>query len=280
MRLIAPDGRGLHVEDSGGDGPPVLCLAGLTRDGRDFAPLAAHLAGRFRVIRLDSRGRGGSDRATDPAAEYTVEVEARDALWLTERLGLTRIGVVGTSRGGILGMAMAAARPGLVAALVLNDIGAEIAPEGLRRIAGRIGRAPDWPDFAAAARALAAENAAEFPGLPPAAWEAFARRTLAEADGRPVLSYDPALAVTIPPLPDDAPPVDLWPLFSAIGETPVLVLRGANSDILTAATLARMRAARPDLEAVTIPDRGHAPFLDEPEAVAAIVRFLTGRLCR
>jgi pimeloyl-ACP methyl ester carboxylesterase len=271
----AADGRRLHYVDEG-DGPAVLCLAGLSRNHRDFDALAAALRDRFRVLRLDSRGRGGSERAEDPSAEYQVPVEAGDALTLLDRLGLESVAVVGTSRGGILGLAMAAARPGSVKALVLNDVGAEVATAGLRRIMGYLGRAPEVADFEAATDLIAEANAAAFPGVPRARWAEHARAIFDDdGTGRPVLSYDPRLAeVTAAGLAEIGETIDLWPLFAAAAEIPVLVVRGANSDILTAETLAAMRAARPDLEAVEVPDRGHAPFLDEPEAAAAVAAFL------
>ncbi|HKK36560.1 MAG TPA: alpha/beta hydrolase [Paracoccaceae bacterium] len=273
--FLAADGRRLHHLDEGA-GPAVLCLAGLSRNHRDFDVLAAALKGRFRVLRLDSRGRGGSERAEDPAAEYQVPVEAGDALALLDRLGLESVAVVGTSRGGILGLAMAAARPGSVKALVLNDVGVEVATAGLRRIMGYLGRAPEVPDFEAATDLIAEANAAAFPGVPRARWAAHARAIFDDdGAGRPVLSYDARLAeVTAAGMAEIGETIDLWPLFAAAADVPVLVVRGANSDILTAETLAAMRAARPDLEAVEVPDRGHAPFLDEPEAAAAIESFL------
>lgn len=273
--LEAADGRRLHYLDEG-EGPTVLCLAGLSRNHRDFEALAVRLKGRFRVLRLDSRGRGGSERAEDPFAEYQVPVEAGDALALLDWLGLASAAVVGTSRGGILGLAMAVARPGSVKALVLNDVGAEVATAGLRRIMGYLGRAPEVPDFEAATDLIAGANAAAFPGVPRARWAGHARAIFDDdGAGRPVLSYDPRLAeVTAAGLVEADETIDLRPLFDAASEVPMLVLRGANSDILSAETLASMRRARPDLEAVEVPDRGHAPFLDEPEAVAAIESFL------
>ncbi len=271
----AADGRRLHYVDEG-EGPAVLCLAGLSRNHRDFEALAARLRGRFRVLRLDSRGRGGSERAEDPFAEYQIAVEAGDALALLDRLVLASAAVVGTSRGGILGLVMAAARPGSVKALVLNDVGAEVATAGLRRILGYLGRPPEVSDFEAATDMIAEANAAAFPGVPRARWAQHARAIFDDdGTGRPVLSYDPRLAdVTAAGLVEADETIDLRPLFEAAAGVPMLVVRGANSDILTAETLAAMRAARPDLEAVEVPDRGHAPFLDEPEAAGAIEAFL------
>jgi pimeloyl-ACP methyl ester carboxylesterase len=268
-RFAAQDGRALEYDDSGGEGPPLLCLAGLTRNIRDFAHIPAMLPGR-RVIRLSSRGRGGSDRAADPAAEYQIPVETADALALLDHLGIARAAVLGASRGGILGMAMAATRPGLVTALILNDVGASVETAGLLRIAGYVGVPPAARDFAGAAVALAEAHANDFPGVPLARWEAHARAVHDDAGGAPVLSYDRALRVTLDGLNRDVRQIDLTPLFAACADIPLLVLRGALSDVLSAETLAGMQAARPDMIAVTVPDRGHAPFLDEPPAVAAI----------
>ncbi|MEM9047743.1 MAG: alpha/beta hydrolase [Pseudomonadota bacterium] len=272
------DGRRLYFADSGapgsGGGLAVLCLAGLSRNHRDFEALAAHLARRHRVIRLDSRGRGLSERAIDPAVEYSIAVETGDALALIAHLGLSRLAIVGTSRGGILGMGIAAARPDLVAALVLNDVGAVIARAGLMRIADYLGVAPP-PDFEAAAAALRLANAESFPGIPPDAWLRFARQIYDDRDGRPVLSYDPALRDTVQAaLAATEGDVSLWQLFEALSACPMLVLRGANSDILCAETVAQMAQRRPGLTHVEIADRGHAPFLDEAVALMAIDRVL------
>ena len=274
-RFTASDGRGLAYTDTGGTGPAVLCLAGLTRNRRDFEALQAALSPRFRVIRLDARGRGGSDRAEDPLAEYSIPVESRDALELVAHLGLKRVAVVGTSRGGILGMAMASGVPGLVTALVLNDIGAEIEMAGLLRIEAMMGE--EVPEsFEAAAARLAEENRAAFPTLSPERWLAHARALFDEGpDGAPRRAWDPHLRQAVAVSMDTGlPRVTLWPLFEGLGELPVLVIRGANSDILSAAVLDEMAVRHPRLAAVTVPDRGHAPFLDEPEAVDAILRFL------
>lgn len=291
----APDGRRLAYEDSGspaGDGPgngpgsgpgrgpgsgqaAVLCLAGLTRNSRDFADLADHLAPRFRVVRLDARGRGASERAEDPLSEYTVTVEAGDVLALIDHLALDRVVIVGTSRGGILGVMIAGAKPVLVTALVLNDIGAVIEGPGLLRILATLGREPAAPDFRALARRMQSEKASQFPGVPLARWERHARAICDDRDGRPVLSYDPRLRAAVATAIDEGEPsVTLWPLFEALGPLPVLVLRGANSDILSAGTADAMRARMSGVGVVEIPDRGHVPFLDEPEALAAIDAFL------
>lgn len=283
QHLEAPDGRRLAYRDSraegGPDGPAVLCLAGLTRNGRDFDALAAALAERYRVIRLDSRGRGGSEHADDPMAEYQIPVELGDALALVSHLGLTRLAVVGTSRGGILGMGLAATQPGLVAALVLNDIGARIETAGLLTIRDYVGRQPELPDFDAAAEALMSANRAAFPGVPRARWLTHARAVFDDDGGRPVLSYDPRLAEPVAASIDpDAPHVDLWPMVEALGDLPILLIRGANSDILSADTAAEMAARCPRLTRVEIADRGHVPFLDEAPAVAAIRAHLGAHL--
>ncbi|MEO0822148.1 MAG: alpha/beta hydrolase [Pseudomonadota bacterium] len=272
--FAAADGRRLAFADEG-EGPAVLCLAGLTRNMHDFDHVAAHLAERYRVIRLDSRGRGRSEHAQDPIAEYSVPVEAGDVLALIAHLGLHRVSIIGTSRGGILGMALAAGNPGLVDALVLNDIGAMIEMKGLLRILAGLGRAPEDASFEAAAERLAAEHAADFPGVPVARWLVHARAVYRDEAGRPALSYDPHLRAAAAAAMDlETGFVDLWPLFRAIGEVPVLLIRGANSDLLSAKTAEAMAAENPRLSAVTVADRAHVPFLDEPPAVAAIDAFL------
>lgn len=274
-RFTAPDGRGLAYVDSGGSGPAVLCLAGLTRNHRDFDPLARHLAPRYRVVRLDSRGRGGSDRAEDPAAEYTIPVEAEDARALLDHLGLATAAIIGTSRGGILGMAIAAAEPDRVDALVLNDIGAVVEAEGLARIAAYLGWRPDWPDLNAAAQALMGANAPAFPDVPLARWRVHAQAICRTVGGRAMLDIDPRLgeAVAEAMQPEEGG-IELWPLFESLAAIPILTIRGANSDILSADTVARMAQIHPQMDYVEIANRGHAPFLDEPAALSAIDRFL------
>lgn len=193
--FLARDGRRLAYDDSGGEGPPVLCLAGLSRNARDFTDLAAHLAPHFRVLRLDARGRGRSEHAEDPITEYAIPVEAGDALALLDHLGLARVAIVGTSRGGIVGMALGAGAAERVTALVLNDVGAVVEGRGLLRILATLGREPTDASFTDAARRLAEENRAGFPDVPMAQWEHHAHCLYDEVDGRPVLAYDHHLQI-------------------------------------------------------------------------------------
>lgn len=270
---IAADGLRLYYRDYGAAQPgraPVLCLAGLTRNAKDFHDLARRLSPQRRVIAVDLRGRGRSDRDPRGAAGYIPPVELDDVLRLIEQAELGPAVVIGTSRGGILAMLMATVRPDLLRGVVLNDIGPELDPVGIARIRGYVGIGQAPESWEAAASALKALHGAHFPGLSAAEWQAYARRTYAEREGRPAFDYDPAIGESL----RGAPAGDLWPHFAALGPIPTLVLRGAYSDLLSAETMARMREQKPDLVAVTVPDRGHVPFLDETEAVAAIDAFL------
>jgi pimeloyl-ACP methyl ester carboxylesterase len=267
-RFTAPDGTGLHYEDAG-EGLPMLALAGLTRNGTDFDYVAPHLAG-VRLIRLDYRGRGRSDWA-DPAT-YRVPVEAQDALALLDHLGLGAAAILGTSRGGILGMGLAAHVPGRVLGLALNDIGPVIAAEGLEVIRGYVGRNPTEKTHAEAV-AMRAKLLKGFEGVPTERWEAEVRTHYRETPDGLEITYDPRLREAVLADAGDVAP-DLWPVFDAIGEMPMALIRGANSDIVTAETAAEMRRRRPDMVFADVPGRGHVPFLDEPEALAALETWL------
>lgn len=270
------DGLRLFYEDHDHAPPgraPVICLPGLTRCHRDFRPLTAWLAQSRRVICPDMRGRGRSDHDPD-WRNYNLVTETGDVLHLMDALGLTRAAFIGASRGGISTMLIAALRPGAVLAAVLSDVGPRIEKGGLLRIVASLSHAPErfesWADAAAATRAA---NQRQFPALSDAEWEAFARRLFAEEGGAPRRDYDGRLVMaTETALEGDVP--ELWTQFEALRDAPTLAIRGALSDILSSETLARMAAEHPDLAAVTLPDRGHCPFLDEPEAVAAIEALL------
>jgi pimeloyl-ACP methyl ester carboxylesterase len=253
----------------------VLCLAGLSRNSRDFEDLADHLAPRYRVIRLDSRGRGQSEWAEDPVSEYAVPTEAGDAIDLMNHLGLERLALIGTSRGGILSMAIAGSNPGRISGVVLNDVGAIVEGRGLLKILATLGRQPTATSFAEAARDLRETNQHDFPDVPIEEWERHAHRLYDDKDGRPVLAYDPRLRIAVADAIDaDEHAVTLWPLFEALKDLPVLVIRARNSDILSPATLAAMQATHPGLIAITVPNRGHPPFLNEPIALRAVEGFL------
>lgn len=271
-RFTTSDGLSLAYEDEG-RGPPVLCLPGLTRNARDFDDLARARGDRLRLIRLTPRGRGASDR--DPnLANYAIPIEARDALELLDHLGLPRVTIVGTSRGGLIAMWLAAtARPRL-AGVLLNDVGPELAPEGLARIMTYLGLPPRARSHAEAAQALEASMGAEFPGLSRDRWLTCARRWFDAGEHGLTLNYDPRLRDAFEATAGQPAP-DLWPLFDALAGVPLAVVRGANSTLLAPETLAAMRARRPDLIAAVVPDRGHVPFLDEPEALAALDALLT-----
>jgi pimeloyl-ACP methyl ester carboxylesterase len=267
-RFTTSDGLSLHYEDEG-TGAPVLCLAGLTRNSADFAFLLPHLAG-YRVIRLDYRGRGRSDHAPDHMS-YNILREAQDAVELLDHLGLARAALIGTSRGGLVAMAMAHAHPGRLSGVVLNDIGPEVATEGLERIMDYVGREPELPDLDTAAAALAHVHAAGFPGVPLTRWRAQAEAMFAEKPGGGLaLRYDARLRDALIGQAGAGDGPDLWLMFDALRDLPLATIRGANSDLLSPATLAAMQARHPGLIAATVPDRGHVPFLDEAQALAAI----------
>lgn len=271
-RFTTSDGLSLYYEDEG-HGAPVLCLAGLTRNSADFRFLTPHLTGN-RVICMDYRGRGQSDRAPD-FMSYNILGEGQDAVELMDHLGLARVTVIGTSRGGLIAMALAHGHPQRLSGVVLNDIGPEVAPIGIERIMDYVGREPDLPDLDSAAAALAHANATAFPGVPLARWRQQAGFMFCEKPGGGLgLRYDARLRDALVGQAGAGETVDLWQLFDALKPIPTAAIRGANSDLLSPETLARMQDRHPGLITATVPDRGHVPFLDEPQALAAIRTLL------
>lgn len=269
-RISAWDGLPLHVlEWRDGDRlPPLLCLPGIVRTGGDFAGFAAALGAGRRVVTLDYAGRGRSGRSRN-IARYGPEACLRDVMDVCAALHLHRVVAVGTSFGGLLAMGLAAARPTLIGAVVLNDIGPEIGREGSAFVRDFIARDPALPDLDACVAFLRGI-------LPPmsleddASWRAMAALTYGPGrDGRWRALWDTRIARLL-----DAPAPDLWPLFGALAPVPVLLAHGEASDILLPATLARMRAARPDMRVVTLPGIGHAPTLAETAVKEAIETFL------
>lgn len=281
-RWTSPDGLSLFARDyAPADGParlPVIAIHGLTRNSADFEVIAALIAqsGR-RVLAVDVRGRGQSDRAPDPMT-YTPDVYARDVVALMEQLGIEKAVFLGTSMGGLITMALTAIKPKAIAAAILNDVGPELAPEGLARIAAYTGQPvviETWDDAAAYARRI---NETALPHYTDADWAAFARRTFREGtEGAPVLDYDPDISVPIKAGGAKALIPNLWPYFRALArKKPTLLLRGATSDLLSPAIVAKMKKAAPAMAYAEVPAVGHAPMLDEAEARAAIFEFLAG----
>lgn len=269
-RFAASDGAGIAYTDEG-EGMPLLCLSGLTRNGSDFDYMLPHLPPGWRVIRMDYRGRGASDWTG--AASYTVPREGKDAVELLDHLGIARAAVLGTSRGGMIGMFLAATANGRLAGLCLNDVGPRLDMAGLARIKDYVGRNPAAKTVEAFARVLPHGN----PGMdnvPESRWLEEARRhAIPDGKGGLKINYDPALRESFLAA-FEGPPPDLWPLFQACAGLPLALIRGANSDLLTAAHAAEMHAARPDMIFAEVPDRAHIPFLDEPESVAALHAWL------
>lgn len=254
------------------EGLPVLCLPGLTRNSRDFAALARHLAVRRRVLTADLRGRGRSAWDPDPS-RYVLPTYVADVGSLLDSLDVPRVVIVGTSLGALIGMVLAATQPWRVAGVVLNDAGPEIDPVGLARIAGYAGKLPpvgSWQEAADQARRV---YGAALPDLGDDEWLHYARCGYREsASGVPVPDMDPAIARAFGTA--SSAPADLWPLYAQITGVPLLVIRGALSDLLSAATVARMLREKPDLMHIEVPNRGHTPLLDEPVSLAAIDDFL------
>jgi pimeloyl-ACP methyl ester carboxylesterase len=253
-------------------GVPVLCLPGLTRNSRDFAGLAAHLSAQREVLAADLRGRGCSARDPDPS-HYQLPIYVQDAWSLMDSRAINRVMVVGTSLGALMGMVMAATKPDRIAGVVLNDAGPEINPVGLRRIAGYAGKLPPVSSWAEAAEQAKNVYGIALPGLSDEEWLEYAHCGYREnAAGIPVPDVDPKIsqALTNPP----TAPGNLWPLYAQIEGVPMLVIRGALSDLLSAATVTRMARENPELEHLTVANRGHAPLLNEPECLAAIDSFV------
>ncbi|MBM9593083.1 alpha/beta fold hydrolase [Roseitranquillus sediminis] len=267
-RFTSSDGVGLHYTDAG-EGLPVICLAGLTRNGMDFDYLAPHLPD-VRLIRLDYRGRGRSDWA-DPAT-YTIFIEARDVLELMDHLGLESAAIIGTSRGGLIAMGLAAYARSRLCGVCLNDVGPVVAPAGLEVIKGYVGRNPTQKTHAEAA-AMRAALMSGFAGVPEERWAEEVRKHYVETPEGLTINYDPRLREAVVGDDTDVAP-EMWPMFDALQGLPLALIRGANSDVLAPETAERMRAERPDMIYAEVPDRGHIPFLDEPEALDAIRRWL------
>lgn len=274
------DGIKLHFRDypgpeqgQGGSRVPALCLHGLTRNARDFDILAPRLAKERRVICPDMRGRGDSDYAKD-SASYTPVQYCEDVLALLEQEGIERFVAIGTSMGGLMTMGLATVIPEKIAGVVLNDVGPRLEPAGLERIKDYVGQGRSYPTWVHAARGIEDTQGRSHPGQPLDFWIGMAKRIMTlTSNGRIVFDYD--MKIAEPFLEFDAGnQPDLWPAFEALAERPMLIVRGALSDLLSEATLTEMIHRLPGAEAVTLANVGHAPTLDEPEAVTAIERLL------
>ncbi len=269
------DGLRLHYRDYPGrdDRPPILCLPGLTRNARDFEAVADRLAGEWRVISIELRGRGESAYAKDPMS-YVPLVYLQDIGALIDELAVPRFIGLGTSLGGIMLMLLAATRRGCLAGALLNDIGPDLAPEGLARIQKYVGTGSAQPTWVHAARTVSEVQGMIYPKYRLADWLRYAKRLYRlTSQGRIVLDYDQRIAEPFR-VPGGAAGVDLWPAFNAIGDIPLTLLRGELSDLLTPETAQAMKTNLPQLDLVTVPGVGHTPTLEEPDAVAAIDRLL------
>jgi pimeloyl-ACP methyl ester carboxylesterase len=278
--ISAPDGLKLHARchgRRGASGLPVVCLPGLARTAADFDALAAVLANDTnrprRVIALDYRGRGQSGYDRDPA-RYNFQVEMADVLAVVTALDASPAIFVGTSRGGILTMLLAALRPSAIAGVVLNDIGPVIEPKGLMRIKGYVGKLPQPRSFEEGAEILRRLFDAQFPKLGPDDWLASAHRAFKQENGALVPTYDVNLAKTLEGVNFEKPFPPLWPQFDALANVPLMVIRGENSDILSPSTVEAMRARRAAMDTIEVPDQGHAPLLAEADTIARIGAFV------
>lgn len=271
------DGRlDLHARIYGEDGPPLLLMHGLTRNSADFEALVGHLVGDYQLIVPDQRGRGLSGYDPDPE-NYNPTVYVQDMFALIEGLRLENPGLVGTSLGGLMAMMMAAISPTRFTSLILNDIGPEVEAAGLDRIQSYVGELEPFDNWQQAADHCRLVHGDAMIGYQEQDWMSFARRTCTEIpDGKIRFAYDPAISDGLSGNASSAVPPDLWAIWDRLSAIPALILRGALSDILAPATVAEMKRRHPDhISTVEIADRGHAPMLDEPDALAAIDEFLS-----
>jgi pimeloyl-ACP methyl ester carboxylesterase len=275
-RITTPDGPFVYARDYAAvAGPlPVVCLHGLTRNSADFEAVAPKIAGLGRrVVAIDARGRGKSENDPD-ATRYRPDVYVGDVLRILDTLGIPRAVFLGTSMGGIMTMLTATIAPDRIGAAILNDIGTEVDPVGLKRIASYVGKAGPFASWDEMNAAVKTSQSIAFPDKGDAFWRTFTLRVARErADGRVEFAYDPAIANAFAAAPAGPPP-SMAPLFAALGSKPVLLVRGAISDLLSRETVAGMKQAKPDMVSVEVPNVGHAPTLEEPEAWNAIAAFL------
>lgn len=274
------DGLSLYARDYAHPSPraTILCMHGLTRNSADFAGIADHLALHYRLIVVEQRGRGNSEWDSNQE-NYQPGVYVQDMFALLDQLGLDEVVLMGTSLGGLMSMIMVSMQPQRFSAAIMNDIGPVVNPAGLERIKDYVGKSvavSSWEEAVAQQKAI---NGKEFPDFSESQWLEFARALYREnEEGVPVLAYDPAISGPMNDAQDTAVPPDLWPAFEAMKPLPVLLIRGVLSDILAPDCVAGMRARKPDLVVAEIPNRGHAPILDEPESIRAIDSFLEGVL--
>ncbi len=271
------DGLRLHVRIHAPFDPhglPVVCLPGLSRTTADFDDLAKGLESeKRRVLAIDSRGRGRSDYDPNPA-NYNFAVELGDVITAMTELNAWPAVIVGTSRGGLLTMLLGTVRPDMIAGVVLNDIGPAIEPKGLIRIKASLGKMPEPKNFDDGADLLRRSQNAQFPKLTREQWLAFARRTWRNDHGRLVPTYDTNLSAALGEIDPATPLPALWNEFDSLSAKPMMVIRGETSDILSAETVAAMRARRASLEVVEVPDQGHTPLLAEADIIARIAGFV------
>jgi len=276
VRAYRPAVFGASTRPAAEGTPPVICLPGLTRTEADFTPLALHLAGDAQqprpVFAFDYRGRGQSDYDTD-WRNYNLAVELGDVLTALTALRITRAIFIGTSRGGLLTMLLAATQPDVIAGAVLNDIGPVIEPAGLLRIKGYIGQMAAPRDYEDGAESLRRLFGAQFPGLYDTDWLEWSKRSWRSTPEGLVSTYDAALANTLQDFAPNQPLADLWPQFDALAKKPVMAVRGALSDLLSVETVAIMRQHKPDIEIVEVADQGHAPLLSDAPMLDRISAF-------
>jgi pimeloyl-ACP methyl ester carboxylesterase len=272
--VVVADGLRLHYRDYPGPAgkAPLLCLHGLTRNSRDFTDFAERHSPEWRVLAADFRGRGLSDYDPLPA-RYTPVTYAADVLHFLNALEIDRAVFIGTSLGGLVTMAIAAIAPLRIAASILNDVGPELTAGGLERIRSFVGKDVRFATWDEAAEAIAANNRRLPQGYSHDDWVEMAHRVCREDKGEIIFDYDMAIALPFE-THGPVPKVDLWPLFKALGQKPLLVVRGEQSDLLSADALEKMHEAAPGMKSVTVPGVGHAPTLDEPEALEAIDALL------
>ena len=272
--FTVPDGLRLHYRDYPGDvgKPPLLCLPGLTRNARDFADLAERYSPRFRVLVLEFRGRAESDYDPQPM-RYNPLTYAGDVRALLDQLGIPQAVFVGTSLGGLVTMTIAATAPHYIAASIINDVGPDVDPDGVQRILTYVGKDRRFASWDEAATVISGNYGSAFDRYTHDDWVKMAKRNCREENGEIRFDYDMAIAEPFKTT-GPTPHVDLWPIFQTLAQKPLLVIRGVKSDLLTAETAAKMQAVAPDMKLAVVAGVGHAPELNEPEAVAAIDEFL------